>query len=598
MASQNELVGDIDRYRSIMEGRQRINTPKTIKGFQKATSFKELDADLVVVEDSLGFTQELPDGTRQSYMEKQAQERAKGVSEAAAYGHGKIGNRRFVEVAFNFSYMGGSGGVVVGEKIRRAADLAIKENLPMVILYSSGGQRQQEGVSALREMLKVTDAINQFKQKTNQPVVSVLVGNVWGGVSASSVPMGEPVIGIAGTNFGFAGSSASGQKSLEGALTVENSSLTNREVQVIANDLVELVAYLGKYLSFFGKENLSKRWWKHESTGVDFSKKGFVTPFRTPVTLRNRSRADMPVPFKLKSSEDIYEQYRVLCLDARRPDTLYLLEHAFDGFIPLFTGRVTERNTSKGVEQYLQYPGIVAALAYIDDPRLQQRLVRMVIGNQPSYLRQPNGLIVREHAQPTAWDFRHELKMFKFAERMGLQITSFGDTFGAKADLGNDLDAQFAAISDCLQAQLNYPLFTSGYNIHIGGSGGWMGTVCTADYVAAFAGAQEYIAAPTSAAGIIYKNPDAPKELVKATAEAMRPDAGFLYQHRFLDQVIQGPKDGVQNDPLASAFFIREDIIRCELKFGRLTTEQVLARREERMRAQRAITIGSLYGLK
>ncbi len=586
----------LEVYKSILEGRQKIDPVAFARDFKKATHFKELDRDLVVTEDPVGFTRVLQDGKVEIYMDKLAQERARGQNEAASYGTATLGKQKFVEIIFNWDFLAATSGAVVGEKMMRAMKLATEENLPVVVLYSSGGQRQQEAAGALIEMLRTTYAIDQFKKKTNKPIISVLVGNIWGGVSASAVPLGDLVIGMAGSDGGFAGGVVikedEGEAPPPGSQTVENSFLTNRNVHMVLNNQDELLEVLDKTFSILNEKEQTTFEPKKikETTGINFEGNGFKTPLSPKGLHRSHKRVNIPFPLKPVNPETVYDQhYQVLRQDPRRPDTLYILRHGFDGFAPFFSGRITEEESGR---KYLQYPAIVAALAYIDDPRLSKRLKTMVIGNQPGYLRLEDGTIRKDHASPTAWDYRYLLKMLDYAKRLGITVTTMTDTFGAKASLKEELAGQYEAISTCLLAQLNYPYLTRGYIIGVLGSGGGLATTFRSDYVAQFSGAQEVVAEPRSSSVILYRTPT--EEDIARTIEGMKPTAEFSLSRGLIDRIINEPKGGAQSNPLAATLSLREDMILNELEYGGLTTEELYDRRGQRMTNLRPIPIGYL----
>lgn len=589
-------TGQLELYESILKGREKIDPVGFVRDFKRSTHFKEIDRDLVVTEDPVGFTRVLQDGKVEIYMDKLAQERARGQNEAASYGIGTLGKQKFVEIIFNYDFLAATSGAVVGEKMMRAMKLATEENLPIVVLYSSGGQRQQEAAGALIEMLRTTYAIDQFKKKTNQPIISVLVGNIWGGVSASAVPLGDLVIGMAGSDGGFAGPPViradEGETPPPGSQTVENSFLTNRNVHMVLNNKEELLEVLDKTFSILNEDEQSHPKPKRtkETTGIDLEGHGFKTPLSPKGLHRSHKRVNIPFPLKPINPETVYDQhYKVLRADPRRPDTLYILKHGFDGFVPYFSGRLTEEESGR---KYLKYPAIVAALAYIDDPRLSRRLKTMVIGNQPGYLRLEDGTIRKDHASPTAWDYRYLLKMLDYAKRLNIPVTTMTDTFGAKASLKEELAGQYEAISTCLLAQLNYPYLTRGYIIGVLGSGGGLATTFRSDYVAQLSGAQEFVAEPRSSTAILYRT--LTEEDIVRTIEGMKPTAEFSLSRGLIDHIINEPRGGAQSNPLATTLSLREDIILNELEYGGLTTEELFERRGQRMENLRPIPIGYL----
>ena len=115
-----------------------------------------------------------------------------------------------VTVAFDFSFMGGSMGSVVGEKFVRAAHLAVKNNQPLVCFSASGGARMQEGLFSLMQMSKTSLAVKLLSDN-KIPFISVLTDPTMGGVSASLAMLGDIQIAEPNARIGFAGARVVGQ---------------------------------------------------------------------------------------------------------------------------------------------------------------------------------------------------------------------------------------------------------------------------------------------------------------------------------------------------------------------------------------------------
>jgi acetyl-CoA carboxylase carboxyl transferase subunit beta len=109
-----------------------------------------------------------------------------------------------IAVAFEFSFMGGSMGAVVGERFVRAANIALKENTPFICFSASGGARMQEALFSLFQMAK-TSAILEKLRLQGTPYLSVLTDPVYGGVSASLAMLGDLNIAEPKALMGFAG---------------------------------------------------------------------------------------------------------------------------------------------------------------------------------------------------------------------------------------------------------------------------------------------------------------------------------------------------------------------------------------------------------
>lgn len=117
---------------------------------------------------------------------------------------GKVKGVDVVAAAFDFRFMGGSMGSVVGEKFVRAANLALKENIPLICFSASGGARMQEALFSLMQMSK-TSAVLAKLAKNGIPYISVLTDPTMGGVSASFAMLGDIHIAEPKALIGFAG---------------------------------------------------------------------------------------------------------------------------------------------------------------------------------------------------------------------------------------------------------------------------------------------------------------------------------------------------------------------------------------------------------
>lgn len=161
-------------------------------------TFKEWDAELEPL-DPLNFTD-----TR-TYKERvKAQQQKTGRKDALVMGEGAINGRKIVLGVMDFSFMGGSMGSVVGEKISRAADRSIAGRLPLVLVTASGGARMQEGILSLMQMAKTSAAVARLGE-ARVPFVTILSDPTFGGVTASFAMLGDVIIAEPKALIGFAG---------------------------------------------------------------------------------------------------------------------------------------------------------------------------------------------------------------------------------------------------------------------------------------------------------------------------------------------------------------------------------------------------------
>ncbi|HEY4707610.1 MAG TPA: acetyl-CoA carboxylase, carboxyltransferase subunit beta [Thermodesulfobacteriota bacterium] len=127
-----------------------------------------------------------------------------GLRDAMISGEGLIGGQKTAAAVFEFSYMGGSMGSVVGEKITRVIERAIEARAGAVIFSSSGGARMQESILSLMQMAKTSAALAKLRE-AGLPYVSVLTDPTMGGVSASFAMLGDVIIAEPRALIGFAG---------------------------------------------------------------------------------------------------------------------------------------------------------------------------------------------------------------------------------------------------------------------------------------------------------------------------------------------------------------------------------------------------------
>jgi acetyl-CoA carboxylase carboxyl transferase subunit beta len=165
-------------------------------------SFAERDSGLQS-EDPLGFVDQ------KAYPDRiAAAQLATGMRDAAVWGTGTIDGRAVAICVMDFGFMGGSMGAVVGEKVTRAAEHALADRMPLVIVSASGGARMQEGTLSLMQLAKTVAAIERLRV-AGVPFVSILTDPTTGGVFASFAVLGDVNIAEPNALIGFAGARVS-----------------------------------------------------------------------------------------------------------------------------------------------------------------------------------------------------------------------------------------------------------------------------------------------------------------------------------------------------------------------------------------------------
>jgi acetyl-CoA carboxylase carboxyl transferase subunit beta len=165
-------------------------------------SFVERDAGLQSV-DPLGFVDQ------KAYPDRvAAAQLATGMRDAAVWGTGSVAGRPVAICVMDFGFMGGSMGAVVGEKVTRAAEHALAQRLPLIVVSASGGARMQEGTLALMQLAKTVGALERLRA-AGVPFISILSDPTTGGVFASFAALGDINIAEPNALIGFAGARVS-----------------------------------------------------------------------------------------------------------------------------------------------------------------------------------------------------------------------------------------------------------------------------------------------------------------------------------------------------------------------------------------------------
>ncbi len=176
----------------------RINAKEYFKIFFDKNEFSELDAKMTS-KDPLGFK----DSKKYTDRLKQNQKDT-GLKEAITSAFGKMNGENVVIACFNFNFIGGSMGSVVGEKIARATDYARKSKCPLIIISKSGGARMMEAAFSLMQLAKTSAKLTQLSDE-KLPYISLLTDPTFGGATASFSMLGDMNIAEPNALIGFAG---------------------------------------------------------------------------------------------------------------------------------------------------------------------------------------------------------------------------------------------------------------------------------------------------------------------------------------------------------------------------------------------------------
>jgi len=176
----------------------RMSAADRLKMLFDGGTWNEQDPDLRST-DPLQFTDTKPYRDRLN-----ASIKSTGLKDAIIVGAGTIDGLDAVVAAMEYTFIGGSMGVVVGEKITRAAELALRRTCALVVVSCSGGARMMEGALSLMQMAKISAALGRL-DRAGLPYISVLTDPTTGGVTASFAMLGDLNIAEPKALIGFAG---------------------------------------------------------------------------------------------------------------------------------------------------------------------------------------------------------------------------------------------------------------------------------------------------------------------------------------------------------------------------------------------------------
>jgi acetyl-CoA carboxylase carboxyl transferase subunit beta len=179
-------------YHNRLSARQRLDLFLDPEGRAELAS-EVVPMDPLKFKDSKKYSDRLVDAEKET-----------GETDALVVMQGAVNNVPLIAAAFEFSFLGGSMGSVVGERFVRAVQACCDAEVPFICFTATGGARMQEGLLSLMQMAKTTAALHQLAA-AKQPFISVLTDPTMGGVSASFAFIGDLVIAEPGALIGFAG---------------------------------------------------------------------------------------------------------------------------------------------------------------------------------------------------------------------------------------------------------------------------------------------------------------------------------------------------------------------------------------------------------
>ncbi len=451
-----------------------------------------------------------------------------GESDALVTGFARLGGHDIAIAALDFGFLGGSMGVVVGERLVRMAERAKDRKLPLITVSTSGGARMQEGMFSLLQMAKTSAAVERLKS-SGSVYISILAHPTTGGVFASFANLGDFIFAEPGALIGFAGPRVAeqiiGRKLPEGSHTAES---------LFAHGMIDDVVDRRQQ-----RDRLART-----LSIVSAPRSGFqrrVRRFRPP-----RGGDDLP-------AWDAVQRARA----SSRLTSADFMQRVLGDFVEFHGDR------SSGDD-----PAIIAGIGTMDGKGVA------IIALERGHL---GDRISRHEGRPYPEGYRKARRVMEFAERLRLPLITLIDTPGAypgveaeERGLASELAGSLARMST-----LRTPIVS--VVIGEGGSGGAL-ALAVADRVIMLEGAIYSVIAPEGAAAILYRDPTRAPEL----STKLKLTAWELKRLGIIDEVLAEPPGGTQADPDAAASRLAESIVSALEHLQRKRIHRVVRERYER----------------
>ncbi|RKN30637.1 acetyl-CoA carboxylase carboxyltransferase subunit alpha [Micromonospora musae] len=537
----------------------RLGAPDRLRQLVDPDSFRPLPDDPADV-DPIGFVDVVPYPHRLT-----AARTGTGLAEAVLCGTATLGGHPAALAVMDFRFLGGSLGCAVGELITRAAERALEERVPLILVTASGGARMQEGVLSLMQMATVSQAVAALRE-AGLLTVSVLTDPTYGGVAASFATNTDVVVAESGARMGFAGPRVIRQvtgRALPDGFQTADFLLRHGQVDMV----VPRRALRGRLVALLAAGR----------TGRPRPAEAAAPATSPPVPRQPTPHATATVTATaVDPPAEVADPWATVRLARHpgRPTTLDYLESAFDGFVELHGDRLGG-----------DCPAVVGGLARLDGRPL------MVIGHQKGHTTAE--LVARNFGMASPAGHRKALRLMRLAARLGLPVVTLVDTPGADPGVGAEEQGQAAAIAENILALTVLPTPVVAVITGEGGSGGAL-ALAVADRVLMLQHAVYSVISPEGCAAILW--PD--RSAAPQAARALRLTAPDLHRLGVVDEIVPEPADAAHADPDAAATALR-DAVRANLSpLLDLPPATLVRRRRQRFRRFGAARAGNRAGAR
>ncbi|MFC4148480.1 acetyl-CoA carboxylase carboxyltransferase subunit alpha/beta [Micromonospora mangrovi] len=456
-------------------------------------------------DDPLGFADRKP------YRERARQARtATGMSRGVQASRGTIGGYPVVLAVMDFRFLGGSLGVAEGEAIVVAAEIALAERRPLIVVTASGGARMQEGAFALMQMATTSTAYGAL-DRAGILTVTVVTDPTYGGVAASFASLGDVVVAEPGARMGFAG-----RRVIEQTIREQLPADFQTAEHLLAHGMVDdvqpranLRSYLTRLLAVTGG-----------------TPDGWTAGRRDTV---ERDPRRLPGQAAWQGVQ--------LARETGRPTVADHVAHLLDGFVEL-----------RGDRAGTDCPAVLTGIGLLDG------LPVALAGHHKGHTTQE--LVAHNFGMASPAGFRKAARLFRLAGKLGLPVLTLIDTPGAHPGAHAEETGQAAAIADNLRLMsgLDVPVVT--VVTGEGGSGGAL-ALAVADEVLISANGTYSVISPEGCAAILWRDAAAAPQ----AAEALGVHPAALLRAGIVDGVVPEPEGGAHRDPQAASEMLMDAVI-------------------------------------
>jgi acyl-CoA carboxylase subunit beta len=487
-----------------------------------ADSFQPLNPTLVSV-DPLLFRDRI------SYRDRlERARRETGLNEAVVTGSARINGRECVLAVFDFAFMGGSMGSVVGEKVALALERAADRRLPFIAVVASGGARMQEGMLSLVQMGKTTAAAMRLHQ-AGVPSITVLTNPTTGGVYASFAAQGDFLLAEPGALIGFAGP---------------------RVIEQLTHQPPPAGTHTAEFLLEHGQLDAVVD--RARLRGV------LATLLRLFDPAAPANPRPLPGPYRPQPSapESAWQEV-LLARRQDRPTTADYLRRLMPQFVELHGDRVQGDD-----------PAIIAGIGELDGATV------FAIGQERGH-----GDPARNGGRVRPEGFRKAARMMRLAAELRFPLLTFIDTPGAYLDYETEARGLAGALSSCLANMSVLPVPIVSVVIGEGGSGPAL-ALGVADRILMQEHAVYSVIAPEGAAAIVHRDAARARDI----ADALKITAHDCLVLGVVDVLVPEPEGGANADPDYAAQLLRSEVVAALAELRRRDPRKLVEERYRKFR--------------